>query len=129
MDEGHASLTLVFNRAALECLQDPAGVLADAGTWTEVIGLVADEEPDRIAAFADHAGIHPDVISSRGGQTGGLAAVRQQFSTDRHVFVGTRDEDRQIAQSLGWEFVPVTEAADAADWMLADDGCTGPTEE
>ena len=115
------TMTLVFKYAALERLADPAAVFEDAGRWTEVVGLVSDEGPDRLSAYADREGIDPDILSSAGGQTGGLAVVRQQFPTERHVFVGTTDEDRQLAQSLGWEYLPVAEAAEAADWTLARD--------
>ncbi|WP_396611348.1 hypothetical protein ACH9L7_14210 [Haloferax sp. S1W] len=118
-DEG--SMTLVFNRAALERLADPQSTFEDARQWTEVIGLVSDEEPERLSSYADRQGIDPDFISSAGGQVGGLAVVRQQFATGRHVFVGVSDEDRGLAESLGWEYLPVTEAAEAADWTLAAD--------
>lgn len=114
------TMTLVFERAALERLADPAAVFDDASGWTEVVGLVSDEPPERLSSYADRERIDPDVLSSAGGRTGGLAVVRQQFSTDRHVFVGTTDEDRRLAESLGWEYLPVTEAAEDAGWTLAD---------
>lgn len=116
-----ATLTLVFKRAALERLADPAAVFADATDWTEAIGLVSDDDPERLSSYAQREGLDPDFISSAGGQTGGLAVIRQQFSTERHVFVGTTDEDRGLAESLGWEFLPVEEAAEAAGWTLAAD--------
>jgi hypothetical protein len=119
MVSGDASMTLVFKRAALERLADPAAVFADAREWTEVVGLVSDEAPERLSAYADREGIDPEFISSARGQTGGLAVVRQQFPTERHVFVGTTDDDRGLAESLGWEYLPVSEAAAAADWSLA----------
>lgn len=123
MTAAEGSLTLVFKRAALERLAHPPRVFEDARQWTEVIGLVSDEAPERLSSYADREGIDPDFISSAGGQTGGLAVVRQQFPTDRHVFVGTTDEDRQLSNSLGWEYLPVTEAAEAAEWPLAaEDG-------
>lgn len=115
------TMTLVFKRAALEQLAEPAAVFADAERWTEAIGLVADEPPERLSSYADRGGIAPDFLSSTGGQTGGLAVVRQRFRTERHVFVGTTDGDRQLAQSLGWEFLAVSEAAEAAGWELARD--------
>jgi hypothetical protein len=121
MVSGGASMTLVFERAALERLADPAAAFADAREWTTAIGLVSDEAPERLSAYADREDIDPDFISSARGRTGGLAVIRQQFTTERHVFVGTTDEDRGLAESLGWEYLPVTEAADAADWTLAAD--------
>lgn len=129
MAGARGSMTLVFKRAALDRLADPDGVLDDAARWADVIGLVADDPPGELSSYADRTGIDPDFLSSTGGQTGGLAVARQRFATDRHVFVGTSDDDRRFANSLGWEYLAVTEAADAADWDLdgdatpsADDG-------
>lgn len=115
---GAAGMTLVFKRAALGCLVDPAAAFADARNWTEYIGLISDDPPERLSSFAARRGIDPDFLSSIGGQTGGLAVARQRFPTERHVFVGTTTEDQQLAQSLGWEYLGVAEAADAADWSL-----------
>lgn len=121
MATGGETMTLVFKRAALERLADPAGVFEDAKRWTEALGLVSDETPELLSEFADREDIDPDFISSAGGQTGGLAVVRQQYATERHVFVGTTDEDRRLAESLGWEYLPYTEAAEASGWTLAED--------
>lgn len=115
------TMTLVFKRAALDRLADPAAVFADARRWTEVIGLVSEEAPERLSSYADRESIDPDFTSSAAGQTGGLAVVRQQFATERHVFVGTTDADRGLAESLGWEYLDVEDAAEAAEWTLADD--------
>lgn len=118
---GGASMTLVFKRAALDRLADPEAVFDDAAQWTEVIGLVSDDAPERLAAYAEREGLDPDFLSDARGQTDGLAVVRQQFSTERHVFVGTTDEDRQLAQSLGWEYLAIEDAAEAADWTRVED--------
>lgn len=115
------SITLVFTFAAVRRLAEPAAALEDAARWSEVVGLVSDEEPERLSAYADRVGIDPDFLSSARGGAGGLAVARQQFPTERHVLVGTTEEDRQLAGSLGWEYLPVAEAADAADWSLAAD--------
>lgn len=121
MVSGDESMTLVFKRAGLERLADPGLVFDDARQWTEVVGLVSDEAPEHLSSYAAQEGIDPDFISSASGQTGGLAVARQQFATERHVFVGTTDEDRQLAESLGWEYLPLAEAADAAGWTLAQE--------
>lgn len=114
-------MTLVFKRAALDRLADPAAVFDDAERWTEVIGLVSDDAPERLAAYADREGVDPDFLSDAQGQTGGLAVVRQQYATERHVFVGTSDEDRQVAHSLGWEYLHVGDAAEVAGWTRIED--------
>lgn len=121
MNAAETTMTLVFKRVALERLAEPASVFEDARRWTEGIGIVSDDDPERLASYADREELDPDFLSSVTGQTGGLAILRQQLSTDRHVFVGTTDEDRQFAESLGWEFLGVRDAAEAADWTLAAD--------
>lgn len=118
---GDGSMTLVFKRAALDRLADAAAVFDDAERWTEVIGLVSDEAPERLSSYASQEGLEPDFLSSSRGQTGGLAVVRQQYPTERHVFVGTTDDDRQLAQSLGWEYLDVHDAADAAGWTRVEE--------
>lgn len=117
---GGGQLTLVFKLGALERLADPAAAFGDAEQWTAVLGLVSDDAPERLSRAADRLNVSPDVLSAAGGQTGGLAVIRQQYPSDRHVFVGTSDEDRRLAESLGWEYLAVEDAAEAADWPLAD---------
>lgn len=118
MEPAGEPMTLVFNRAALERLADPQAAFADARQWSQLIAIVADASSEELTAFTEREGIEPDLVSGRGGQTGGLAAIRQQYAADRHVFVGTSEDDRDLAQSLGWEYLSVGEAADAAGWAL-----------
>lgn len=121
MTTGRETLTLVFERAALERLADPEAAVADAEAWTEAIGLVSDDAPEHLSAYADRVNVDPGFISSAGGQSGGLAVARQQFATERHVFVGAAAEDRSLAESLGWEFLPIEDAAEKAGWTLAEE--------
>jgi hypothetical protein len=50
-----------------------------------------------------------------------LENVREQFDTDRHVLIGTTDDDAAAADAAGWEYLPVEQAADAAGWTVAGD--------
>jgi hypothetical protein len=117
-DQDH--MTLVFAFSALQRLARPDEVVTDAHRWTEYIGVAGDAPPDAIVAFVESAGLDPDFVSGEAGKTGNLATIRQQFRTERHVFIGTTDEDRDIAEALGWEHLSIEEAAENADWTLVD---------
>lgn len=109
-------MTLAFHRAALERLARPADAVADARRWSDHVGVV-DDAPVADAAVVE--AVEPDFVSGEGGTAGSLAAVRQQFPSDRHVFVGATESDRNTAQALGWEYLPVERAAEKAGWPLA----------
>ncbi len=64
--------------------------------------------------------IRQDFFSGPRGREESLENVREQFDTDRHVFVGADDEDADLAEAAGWEYLPVTQAAEAADWDLGE---------
>ncbi|WP_122088809.1 DUF7124 domain-containing protein, partial [Halalkalicoccus subterraneus] len=65
--------------------------------------------------------IRQDFFSGPRGREESLESVHEQFDTDRHVFVGTDEADRELAERVGWEYLPVEDAAEAAGWTLADD--------
>lgn len=109
-------MTLAFDRGALERLARPADAVADARRWSDRVGVVGDA-PVADSEVVD--AVEPDFISGEGGAAGSLAAVRQRFPSERHVFVGTADSDRDTVQALGWEYLPVAEAAEKAGWALA----------
>ena len=46
--------------------------------------------------------------------------MKAQFDTERHVFVGVDDEDAGLAATVDWEYLPIEQAAGAADWELGD---------
>lgn len=117
-------MTLVFALPALERLAEPAEVVADARRWSDHVGVAGDAPSTELTAAVDRLGLDPDFVS-RVGTAGSLAAIRQRFATERHVFVGTSDDDRGISEALGWEYLPVGDAAAKAGWTLADDSGTG----
>lgn len=114
-------MTLVFALDAVRRLARPEAVLEAARGWSAHVGVVADAAPEAVSAALDEADADPDFVSGTGGTTSSLAAVRQQFPTDRHVYVGTDDTERTTVQALGWEYLPIEEAAEEADWSLVDD--------
>lgn len=112
-------LTLVFELEALQQLADPASALEDARSWAVHVGAVSDETPERISSLASREGFELDFAAEATGETGGLAVLRQQYPTWRHVVIGTSDGDREAARSHGWEYLDLGEAAVEAGWDLA----------
>lgn len=108
---------VVFERAALERLDDPARAVADARTWSDRVG-VFDEDRDRVRAFLDAVGADPDFVTGTAGLQSSLGLVRHRNPTERHLLIGPEDGDRETAESVGWEYLTVRAAADAADWSL-----------
>lgn len=122
--DGRGEMTLAFTLAAVERFARPATVAADARRWSSEIGVIGDDPPDEVTAAVERAGIDPDFVSGASGTAGSLAAVRQRFPSDRHVVVGTSDEERRTAEALGWEYLSIEDAAEEADWTL--DASAGP---
>lgn len=118
---GHEPMTLFLTVSAVRRLADPGTAVAEARTWSEHVGVVGDdvESVDVVRAFVDGIDASPDIVAGEVG--GALADVRQRVRTERHVLVGTTDEQRSIATALGWEYKNVAEAAEAAGWSLSDD--------
>jgi hypothetical protein len=107
-------MTLAFALAALRELADPGAAVADARRWATHVGVVADR-PRTAASFARDRGIANDFY---GGETIGetLLVADDRFDTDRYVLIGTRDEHERTAESVGWEYLDVAAAAEAAGW-------------
>lgn len=121
---GDGTMTLVVTVSAVQRLADPGEAIAEAKRWSEHVAVVGDDigSVDDTRAVVDDLDVEPDIVAGAVG--GGLADLRQRLRTDRHVFVGTTDQQRAIATALGWEYLTVDDAAEAAGWPLA--GATGP---
>ena len=84
--------------------------------------LVVSEKPTYVVTnFTRKNRIRQDFFSGPRGVIESLENVKRQFDTERHVFVGTTDEDREVAEETDWEYLPIEGAADAAGWELAPD--------
>jgi len=112
-------MTLAFELAAFRRFADPNGVLVDAGEWSRYVGLVANDT-DAVASYVRAHDLRQDFELGDRDKWLALADLRAATDTDRHVFVGTSADDRRAAEGTGWEFVPVTEAAQKAGWELAE---------
>jgi len=121
MDGGNGGpMTLAFELSALQRLADPTEVFQDARRWSEYVGVVSDKPTYVVTNFTRKNRIRQDFFSGPRGKEESLDSVARQFDTDRHVFVGTDDADREVAERVDWEYLDVTEAAEAADWELGD---------
>ena len=120
-DDSEGELTLVFTLSAARSLADPAAAFADARQWSAHVGIVANDV-EAVREFLDRHGLENDYALRDWDKWGTLADVREATDTPRHVFVGTSPEDRRLADTVGWEFRTVREAAEKAEWALGDPG-------
>ena len=121
-------MTLAFELTALQELADPGAVFDDARRWTRYVGVISDKPTYVVTNFTRKNRIRQDFFSGPRGKAESLDSVKAQFDTDRHVFVGTTDEDRELAEAHGWEYVVLSDAAEAAEWTLAEDADEGAAE-
>lgn len=117
---GDGPMTLVLAVSVLEQLARPADAVADASRWSRHVGVVG-EGRGAVTDAVERAGAEPDFVAGEAGTAGSLSAVRQRFPTERHVFVSPDGAAGATAKALGWEFLPLAEAAEKAGWALAAD--------
>jgi hypothetical protein len=118
---GSTDMTLAFELDALKELQDPEAVFSDARSWSEYVGVISEKPTYVVTNFTRKNRIRQDFFSGPRGRAESLENVKDQFQTDRHVFIGLTDEDEALAESVGWEFLPLENAAEAAEWALAEE--------
>ncbi len=117
---GSGDMTLAFDLEALKQLARPDAVFNDARQWTEYVGVVSEKPTYVVTNFTRKHRIRQDFFSGPRGREESLANVRDQFGTDRHVYVGVDDAGEELAESVGWEFIDVEGAAEAAGWELGE---------
>jgi len=119
--DADGSMTLAFELDALRALADPGAAFSDARGWTEYVGVVSEQPTYVVTNYTRKHRVRQDFFSGPRGVEESLGRVREQFETDRHVFVGTDDDDRTVADATGWEYLDVADAAAAAEWALGED--------
>jgi hypothetical protein len=119
---GSTDMTLAFELEALKRLARPEEVFSDARTWSEYVGVVSDKPTYVVTNFTRKNRIRQDFFSGPRGRKESLENVKTQFDTERHVFIGVDDEDAALAEEVDWEYLPVEQAAEAADWELGEAG-------
>lgn len=115
------SMTLAFDLEALKQLADAQAVFDGARRWSSYVGVVSDEPTYVVTNYTRKRRIRQDFFSGPKEKGESLASVKQQFDTDRHVYIGTTESDSALAEEHGWEYLDVEEAAEAAEWALAED--------
>jgi hypothetical protein len=117
---GSGEMTLAFDLEALKRLTRPDAVFNDARQWSEYVGVVSEKPTYVVTNFTRKHRIRQDFFSGPRGREESLENVKTQFDTPRHVFVGTTDEDAALAERVGWEYLPIEQAAEAAEWELGE---------
>jgi hypothetical protein len=120
MNGGSGDMTLAFELAALKELAHPDEVFTDARQWSEYVGVISEKPTYVVTNFCRKHRIRQDFFSGPRTREESLANVMAQFDTERHVLVGTSDDDAELAEKAGWEYLPVEDAAEAAEWELGD---------
>ncbi|GAA0672919.1 hypothetical protein ACFQDG_16510 [Natronoarchaeum mannanilyticum] len=126
---GDGEMTLAFDLSALQELADPERVFDDARRWSKYVGVVSEKPTYVVTNFTRKNRIRQDFFSGPRGKAESLESVGDQFDTPRHVYVGTNDEDRELAEAAGWEYLPIEDAAEAAEWTLDEDAEPEPAEQ
>ena len=120
MDGGSGDMTLAFDLDALKELAYPDSVFTDARQWSEYVGVISEQPTYVVTNFTRKHRIRQDFFSGPRGREESLENVKEQFDTDRYVFVGSGEGDADLAEAADWEFLPVEQAAEAADWELGE---------
>lgn len=118
---GDGEMTLAFELSALQALANPSTAFANARQWTRYVGVVTDEPTYVLTNYTRKRRIRQDFFSGPRGKQGTLESVKEQFESDRYVLVGTGEDDAEIAEAAGWEYLPVEQAAEAAEWELGEE--------
>ncbi|AGB37857.1 DUF7124 domain-containing protein [Natronococcus occultus] len=118
---GGSDMTLAFELEALKELASPESVFEDARGWSEYIGVVSEQPTYVVTNYTRKNRIRQDFFSGPRGKEESLEAVKDQFDTDRYVFIGAAEADENLAERVDWEYLPVEDAAEAADWIVATD--------
>ncbi|MFB6301777.1 MAG: hypothetical protein ABEH78_02775 [Haloferacaceae archaeon] len=124
MDSGSSGgMTLAFSLAALERMANPERAFADAREWSTHVGVVSDRPQHVAMKFTRDHQLPKHFLPRPGGEKQktleDVRSVSSEYeTTERYVFVGTSEEDCEMADAAGWEYVSLEEAAEAAGWAL-----------
>ncbi|EMA09075.1 hypothetical protein SAMN05443574_114106 [Haloarcula vallismortis] len=119
---GIDDMTMAVTYDAARQFADPQRVFREARAWADWVGIVGDVDAFVINKFQRDNGIDADFFSGAGQEPAErLADINEHsmFYAERMVLVG-RPADEPIAERTGWEFISLADAAEKADWDLAD---------
>lgn len=119
---GADDMTMAVSYEAAKRLANPTAAFADAGQWTDWLGVVGDVPAHVLNKFQRDHHVDLDFFNGSGTEPAErLAGIdrHSMFYADRMVLVGVEGQDA-LAERAGWEFVPLSEAAANADWELSE---------
>lgn len=111
-------MTLAFSLSAAEGLAVPVDAFTDAGVWSQHVGIVSEDRRATERYIRNH-GLTQDFFTGEYNKAENLMLINRQYESDRYVYLGTTEDDRQAANAAGWEYLPIEDAAAQADWKLA----------
>ena len=117
-DAEAGELTLAFSLSAIDRLDAPSAVFADARAWSESIGII-DDDTERITQIVAEHDLQDDFGMHDRDKWFALEELCETTATPRHVYVGASDDDMRVATMFCWEYVRVSEAAEQAGWTLS----------
>ena len=117
-DAAAGELTLAFSLSAIDRLDAPSAVFADARAWSESIGII-DDDTERITQIVAEHDLQDDFGMHDRDKWFALEELCETTATPRHVYVGASDDDMRVATMFCWEYVRVSEAAEQAGWTLS----------
>ena len=120
-DDRTGEVTLVFSLGAARRLADPKAAIADARTWSRHVGIVANDA-DAVDRFVRDAGVENDYALRNWDKWGTLGDIYEETNAPRAVFVGAGAGNRRVATHVGFEYLPIGEAAEKAGWALSEPG-------
>jgi hypothetical protein len=120
MNGGSGDMTLAFDLEALQTLAYPDAVFTDARQWSEYVGVISEEPTYVVTNFCRKHRIRQDFFSGPRGREESFETIIEQFETERYVYVGTDEDAAEAARSNGWEYLDVSDAAEAAEWELGE---------
>lgn len=118
--DADGEMTLAFDLDALQRLAHPDKVFTDARQWSKYVGIVSAEPTYVVTNFARKHRIRQDFFSGPRSREESFENIKDQFETERYVYVGTDGEAAAAARSKGWEYLDVEDAAEAAEWDLGE---------
>ncbi|MFA9518248.1 hypothetical protein ACERIT_13705 [Halopenitus sp. H-Gu1] len=120
---GADDITLALTYGAMKRLEDPRLASADANQWADWIGVVGDVQAPVLTGFQREHGLDLDFFNGGGMEPAERLAdidEHSMFYAERMILVGETEAEKRIANTAGWEFIPLEEAAKKADWSLSE---------
>lgn len=116
--DGSTSITLAFSLEALNQLKSPGAVMENASKWSDNIGVATDAPAIDVSNYEYDHSIRFSFKSGSRSLAQTLDDSKMSIVTSRHIFISTNDEHADVADEHDWEYLPIKEAAAAAEWEL-----------